>query len=526
MTRLVSIPENKDLPTTNIARDTIDRKKQALFFVGTKAAAEKTAEEIAHAIKKERIAVHPSCQELKQRVLSALSPATKQCQRLAACLSFGIAFHHAGLVERQKKLIEEAFRTGIISIIVCTPTLAMGVDLPAYRTIIRDLKRFSPHWGSTSIPVLEYHQMAGRAGRPGKDEEGEAITIAKTTAEKDAIYEEYVMGEVEDIYSKLAVEPVLRTYLLSMIATEFVATKQQLIDFFTKTFWAHQYRDLTKLETIISRMLQCLVEWGFLQTNSQQNQFAFLSAADLQDEKYCATRLGKRVAELYIDPLTAHHIVDACRRVQQHTSFPLLHLLIMQLELRPLLRIKVKEYAGVEELLMQWSQKLLLSEPATYDPDYDDFLRSIKTTHLFQQWIEEASEDTLLKDFDIRPGELHAKKERLLWLLYSAAELAKIQASYALEKECRKLHMRIAYGVKEELLPLLRLQGIGRIRARRLYNHHIKDLNDIRKVDLEMLAGLIGKAVAISIKKQVGVPPADESEEEMKDGQKGLMDFR
>ncbi len=523
MPLVVSIPEKTDTPTLDIALDTLERKKQALFFVGTKAAAEKTAEDIAHSIKKERIAVHPSSSELKQEVLSALSPPTKQCQRLAACLSFGVAFHHAGLVEKQKRLIEDAFRKGIISLIVCTPTLAMGVDLPAYRTIIRDLRRFSPHWGSVSIPVLEYHQMAGRAGRPGKDTQGEAITIAKTTAEKDAIYEGYIVGEVEDIYSKLAVEPVLRTYLLSMIATGFVATKQQIMEFFTKTFWAHQYHDMAKLEAIISRMLQCLVQWEFLQTN----QSAFSSAAELDTEKYEATRLGKRVVELYLDPLTAHHLVDAFGKVsQQISSFPLFHLLIMQLELRPLLRIKTKEYSVVEELLTQWADKLLCSEPATFDPEYDDFLQSIKTTHLFQRWIEEASEEILLKEFAIRPGELHTKKERLLWLLYGTAELAKIRQFYALEKEFRKLHVRVRYGVKEELLSLLRLQGIGRARARMLYTHHIKDLGDVRKTDLEMLAGLVGKAVAISIKKQVGVPPTDENEKKMKEGQKGLMDFR
>ncbi len=357
---------------------------------------------------------------------------------------------------------------------------SMGVDLPAYRTIIRDLKRFSLHQGSIAIPVLEYHQMAGRAGRPGKDVQGEAITIAKTAVEKDAIYEEYIIGEVEDIYSKLAVEPVLRTYLLSMIATGVVATKQQIMDFFTKTFWAHQYRDRAKLEAIISKMLHCLVQWGFLQTN----QPAFSSAAEVETEKYEATRLGKRVSELYLDPLTAHHLVDACKKIpEQIFSFPLFHLLIMQLELRPLLRIRAKEYSFVEELLMQWSNKLLISEPATYDPDYDDFLRSIKTTHLFQRWIEEASEDTLLKEFNIRPGELLAKKERLLWLLYGAAELTRIQSLYALEKEFRKLHLRVSYGVKEEVLSLLRLQGIGRVRARVLFNHKIRDLGDVRTVD-------------------------------------------
>ncbi|MEK6921837.1 MAG: LAGLIDADG family homing endonuclease, partial [Nanoarchaeota archaeon] len=149
---------------------------------------------------------------------------------------------------------------------------SMGVDLPAYRAIIRDLRRFSKNWGQTSISVLEYQQMAGRAGRPGKDTRGEAITIAKTEAEKENIYEEFVIGEVEDIYSKLAVEPVLRTYLLSLIATEYVRTKEQILSFFSKTFWAYQYKDLVKLEKIINKMLKLLKDFEFIETN--ENEFS------------------------------------------------------------------------------------------------------------------------------------------------------------------------------------------------------------------------------------------------------------
>ena len=72
--------------------------------------------------------------------------------------------------------------------------------------------------------------------------------------------------------------------------------------------------------------------------------------------------------------------------------------------------------------------------------------------------------------------------------------------------------MRVEYGVKGELLPLLKLQGIGRIRARKLTMHGIKDLGDIKKVDLTTLSQLLGKAIAESVKEQVGeevkeVPP-------------------
>ena len=98
-----------------------------------------------------------------------------------------------------------------------------GVDLPAFRAIIKDLRRYGQR-GLNWIPVLDYMQMSGRAGRPNYDKEGQAIAIALTKGEKEKIEERYLKGSPEDIYSKLAVEPVLRTYVLSLISSGFVTS--------------------------------------------------------------------------------------------------------------------------------------------------------------------------------------------------------------------------------------------------------------------------------------------------------------
>ena len=143
----------------NLASDTIKKNKQALVFAGTKPSAEKLAEDLASKIKTEETTL----KALAEKAEKILASPTKQCKRLAKCLEKGIAFHHAGLTHKQRDLIESNFRTGNIKIICCTPTLAQGIDLPAYRTIIRDLRRFG-HSGMYFIPVLEYLQMAGRAG--------------------------------------------------------------------------------------------------------------------------------------------------------------------------------------------------------------------------------------------------------------------------------------------------------------------------------------------------------------------------
>ena len=152
----INIPELCKDAYINIALDTIRLGKQALIFTNSKPGAEKSAEEISKKNKNNELS------ELSEQILKTLPKPTKQCERLAKCVKHGIAFHHSGLHPKQKEIIENAFRDGTIKIIACTPTLAAGLDMPAFRTILREVKRYT-NTGYNWIQTLEYYQMAGRA---------------------------------------------------------------------------------------------------------------------------------------------------------------------------------------------------------------------------------------------------------------------------------------------------------------------------------------------------------------------------
>lgn len=494
----------------NLCLDTLAKKKQALVFVNTKRGAEKQAEELSKKTKTRSDVLD----KLSEDILNVLSKPTKQCERLAECVKHGAAFHHAGLHGSQKELIEEHFRKGALSFICCTPTLAMGVDLPAYRAVIRDLKRYSQR-GMGFIPVLEYLQMAGRAGRPKFDTVGEAICVADNRMQADEIVERYIHGQPEEIYSKLAVEPVLRTYVLSLIASGFVRTRKELMDFFSRTFWAHQFQDMEKLETIIDRMIALLEDWEFILPSAKKDDF--VSADELaKDIGYRATFLGKRVAELYLDPLTAHGFIVALNKsmaTKTRNSVSFLHTICHTLEMRPLLRVGVKEFDKVQSKLAEWDQWLLVNEPSAYDPDYDDYLASVKTAMMLFDWMDEKDDEWLMEEYNVRPGETRTKLELAEWMLYSMIELSNILNHNELIKDINKVRFRLRYGVREELLTLLKLEGIGRVRARKLYNNGIKDLGDVRKVPLQKLIDILGKQIAISVKKQVGESAPEPSSE-------------
>jgi len=524
--------------TQKVALETIKMNKQALIFVASRPSAEKTAEEIASL-------TSFNYPELEKEILHKISAPTKQCRRLSHCVKKGIAFHHSGLTSAQRELIEDEFRRGTIKIICATPTLAAGVNMPAFRVIIKSLKRYSEKWGNDWIPVLEYLQMAGRAGRPQYESHGEAISIAKNDAEKEEIYERYILGVPEEIYSKLAAEPILRTSLLSLISSGIIKDTKSLHDFYSKTFWAHQYQEYHKLAEKIEKMVALLKEYQFITIENQENTTTsdadiptdFVSASSLSkkqnkikdntqtqsSQKMRPTLLGKRISELYLDPLTARHLLDCLENfTEKKPLFSLLQMISHTLEMRPLLSIKAKDHDEIQDQLNKHCDHLLEEEPSAYDLEYDQFLTSLKTALFFDEWIQEKDEEYLLEKYDIRPGEIHVKLDLAEWLLYATEEFSKITSNHHAQKEIHKLRLRLQYGVKEELLALLKLKGIGRVRARRLYANGIKDIGAIKTADITTLTQIIGSALTQDIKIQVGEEIIEEISPGKRKGQMSL----
>ena len=107
------------------------------------------------------------------------------------------------------------------------------------------------------IPILEYKQQAGRAGRPKYDTEGEALLIARKERERDFLLDRYVRSDPEIVQSRLAAEPILRTHTLALIANEVAQNEEEVLNFFEKTFYGVQYEQVT-IHDKLQRVLQFL----------------------------------------------------------------------------------------------------------------------------------------------------------------------------------------------------------------------------------------------------------------------------
>ncbi|MBS3055423.1 MAG: DEAD/DEAH box helicase [Candidatus Aenigmarchaeota archaeon] len=488
-----------------IVENTLNMNKQVLIFVSTRRSAEKLAEDLTKLV---RLKLPRSqsfeLETISDQALYTLDNPTRQCKKLAACLKNGTAFHHAGLLGKQRRLIEDEFRKGLVKVIVATPTLALGVNLPAFRVVIKDVKRFYSGIGAMYIPVLEYKQFVGRAGRPQYDEFGESILIARSEEDAQDLTDHFIMGEPEDIRSKLAMESALRMHTLSLISSEFVKSEKTLLEFFAKTFYAFQYGEMSMIEEQIQNILDNLIEWGFIIS---------------KNNKLATTKIGKRVSELYVDPMTAHKFIEclheSAKKDINHLSF--LQTICHTDEMKPFLNVRTSETTDIYSFITKEQRHILEKIPEEWDLEFDDFLKSIKTAMMFEEWLNEASEDEILAKFRVAPGELRNRLKNADWLLYSINELALLLGMKGTLKEVRKVRVRLMYGVREELLPLVKLKNIGRARARKLFNSGLKSLEDLRKVPIESLSVIVGRKVAESVKNQLeGKESKDEKQATLK----------
>jgi helicase len=478
---------------TNLALNTVKSGGQALIFATTRRNAVMQAKKVAGEI--EEVLSKPAKRSLEheaERILAA-GEKTRITDSLAELVKCGTAFHHAGLGGGHRKIIEDSFRQGKIKVVTATPTLAFGVNLPARTVIIQDYRRYEPGYGYYPISVLEYKQMAGRAGRPKYDKVGEAILIAKTADEADYLMESYILARPERIWSRLAVERIMRSHVLATIAADFAHTERGIYEFFGRTFYAYQY-DVSAIKSIVAKILKYLYDEEMVEVDG---------------ENILATKFGKRVSELYVDPVSAVIIRDAFRQKPAYlTDLSLLHMISHTPDMGPILRPFTRELDEIAVFMEEHKEELLIDVPNEWEDHiaYEQFLGEVKTAMVLKAWIEERSEDEIIERFRTQPGDLYRTIGNAKWLLHATHELAMLFGNKQVLPQTLELMERIEKGVKKELLSMVKLEGVGRVRGRIIYNAGYKTIEDIKMAKLEELMNLplIGPRLARKIKEQVG----------------------
>ena len=481
--------------------DTVDNGDQCLIFAMTRknsvAWAKEAGLDVVKMLTKNQ---RKELEKISKKILPKQSyDNTKLTTELAKTVKNGTAFHHAGLDQRCRTIIENEFKNRHIKLLTATPTLAAGVNLPARRVVIPSFMRYTTN-GLQKISILEYKQMCGRAGRPQYDNMGESIIIAK--GYPDEVLEYYIDGKPEPLESKtLDEDSSLRINLLGFIytASKFNATSyEKIIKFFSQTFAAYQLSDDSILERKISEQLEKLKKFGMI---TDENGFK-------------PTKLGIRVFYLRIDPETASDMTNYIENYVRGTkhTFGILYMITNLPEFYSQYPIPDKYLEYVDDLVNK-NEKLYTQQKFSSE----DYFKSLL---ILYKWIDAMTFQNMSEHFDAEPGDIFYIKENAKNLVYIFTEIIKFWRDYAKENKQKKivseyqslidesdlLKLQIQHGVPEKYLELVKIKQIGRVRAQILYKNGYKNRLDLKKVKIEKLAAIdkIGMVIAKSIKLQVG----------------------
>ena len=401
-------PDDSDVAAALVA-DTVAEGGQCLAFVRSRTEAVALAERLAEDGLAEEMGIESAAATAADEVADVDGTVTGR--QLADCLRSGVAFHHAGLRSGHRSVVEAAFRERDVACICATPTLAAGVNVPARRVVVRDQKRYA---GSAMewLPTLEVHQMCGRAGRPGLDPHGEAVLVGDDDTEAELV-ERYVEGEPEAVESTLADPASLRTHVLSAVATGFAETEEEILGVFEGTFYARE-AGAGGLADAVAVAVDDLVAAGMVRRET----------GGVEEYRLVATPVGETTSKQYVRPETGERIVAGLRtasEMSEATTLTVFEVICDTPDMQDTY-LGNEERAEIYRFARANAGELTTAMHET--DDFEEWLESVKTARILDEWIGGATVEELVEAYRIGPGDLDSRIERAEWLLSAAEALA------------------------------------------------------------------------------------------------------
>ena len=296
----IEITQNKDSTTKKIVKATLNDGGQVLIFLNKRKSTQQTARNLKNLLKAQL-----SEKELKacKKVEEKLNKIKGRHVELKKAIKCGVAFHHAGLLPKERKLIEDSYRKHVIKVICCTTTLSAGINVPARVVIVKDFKRyitsghniknFSGYYENGDgfsyfmpFSANTVFQMLGRAGRPGLDTEGFGHLLVSDVDERDWIEDHYFQNvlpsetyqpKYNDLISGLNKINTLKEQVLLRIYEEKNITLEKLKEFFRKTFFWYSIKDKKQIPIDQLLMIKEITPENILKLHSDTTKVKSLS---------------------------------------------------------------------------------------------------------------------------------------------------------------------------------------------------------------------------------------------------------
>lgn len=251
----------------------IGDKLPALFFIFNRKETEIKALELA---KNKNFSTPKEQAEIISIFQKHVSGEIKSMQttvKLRQIIDRGVAFHHAGLLPQLKEAVEELFGLGLIKVLYCTETFAVGLNMPAKTVCFYALEKFDGI-NFRFLTRHEYFQLAGRAGRRGIDEVGYSITLYDPNYYPIPKLENLIAGEAESIVSQFH---LTFNTVLNLVNNHKPAEIDKILkmnfDFYVRKNSEKQVR----IKATYNNRLKKLSSMGYIQNNKLTDKGFFAS---------------------------------------------------------------------------------------------------------------------------------------------------------------------------------------------------------------------------------------------------------
>lgn len=478
--------KNKNDVIVKIVEKAIEDNSQALSFVSTRRFTESLATYVAKKIdkkttKEQKHKFKQVADKLLEVPKKKGSLPTTTCLKLAEAAEKGVVFHHAGLFNEQKEIIEDEFRNGNILMITATPSLMYGVNLPSKYVVIRDHTRWTSN-GPASIPVFDYEQMSGRAGRPQYDDVGYSYLVAKTMDEAFDLEAHYVNGEIELTNSKLIDnKDAIYKQIIAQIASSLSKNLDDLNDFFGKTLYGFQMKNNPSM----SMFAQDSLNWELESALEFLLQNGIIRATP---EGLKTTDFGNLIAKSNYAVETAVKIKEYVSTMEKLNPAEMIYALAETPDL-PLISFKGRKSKD--------PVRDKLSECGLFAVDIGN---PEATAVSLIEWIDERNEYEIENAYNVYSASTRRSAYEASRLVKFAKNTLEVLGNYSNLKDMDYLSARLYYGVKEDIIPLVvGVKRLGRKRARLLMKTFGDNLSEASEKDLQKVEG-IGPKLAGKVK--------------------------
>ena len=407
------------------------------------------------------------------------------------CIMRGVAFHHAGLLLEERKLIEKGLREGVINVVVATTTLSAGINISnVSMVIIQSLFRTESGGRTTPMTAAQYNQMAGRAGRRA-DQPGTVVIIERTRkTEETNLMMSLSYRSIERLTGHLLDDQEFDKYYLQSLYCMKSQEYRKLPMLAFETF-AHkkgtEYLDKVKSDAVVRL----------------QNQRLIVSEDRI-------TKLGSAIAGAnfgVLEGLTAYdnlNIVRQCRCFADDLHF--LYLCIPTdlgfktpaYKVNMWQKIYSQHEATINSLLKVTTEDIDRLFTQSYingglkcNRELDEKMDKVFASSILMAVIDEQSLEDVERIYGIDRGTIQSLQTNAATFAGQVVKFCDLCGYGVLGAAVNKFRHRLENAVRNELLDLMAIPSCKKPTARLLFNQGIETISDLLACTIDELASII-----------------------------------